>query len=123
MRPFHRTCLALMVAGIACATAGSARSATIDEQRSAFREVYPAAERGEWEPIEEKRPFLESYVLWPDLKAAWLRAHLDDAAAEVQQFLKEYGQLKAARDLRYRLALHLANEKRFPEYLEIYRRW
>ncbi|HEX5764989.1 MAG TPA: transglycosylase SLT domain-containing protein [Woeseiaceae bacterium] len=118
MRPLSRTCLALMVASIACA----APAATIDEQRAAFREVYPAAERGEWEPIEEKRPVLEDYVLWPDLKAAWLRSHLDDAR-EVEQFLEQYGSLKAARELRYRLALRLANEKRFPEYLEIYRRW
>lgn len=99
------------------------RAATIDEQRSAFREVYPAAERGDWEPVEARRTVLEDYVLWPDLKAAWLRVHLDDAATDVRQFLEQHGSLKAARELRYRLALHLANQKRFPEYLELYRRW
>jgi soluble lytic murein transglycosylase len=121
MRPLARTCLALMVASFACTT--PARSATLDEQRSAFRETYPAAERGEWEPVEEKRDVLENYVLWPDLKAAWLRARLDDAETEAQQFIDKYGSLKVAGELRYRLALHLANEKRFPEYLEIYRHW
>ena len=122
MRPLPRICLALMVASV-WAIPAAARPASIDEQRLAFREVYPAAERGEWERVEEKRHLLEGYVLWPDLKAAWLRTHLDDTETEVQQFLDQYGSLKPARELRYRLALHLANEKRFPEYLALYRRW
>jgi soluble lytic murein transglycosylase len=95
----------------------------LDDQRAAFREVYPAAERGDWEPVREKESLLRQYVLWPDLKAAWLRAHLDDAAVEVRQFLDEYGTSKPARELRYQFALRLAAKEHFPEYLELYRRW
>jgi soluble lytic murein transglycosylase len=95
----------------------------LDDRRAAFREVYPAAERGDWEPVREKESLLRQYVLWPDLKAAWLRAHLDDAAVEVRQFLDEYGTSKPARELRYQFALRLAAKEHFPEYLELYRRW
>jgi soluble lytic murein transglycosylase len=95
----------------------------LDDRRAAFREVYPAAERGDWEPVREKEVLLREYVLWPDLKAAWLRAHLDDATAEVRQFLDEYGASKPARELRYQFALRLAAKQHFPEYVELYRRW
>jgi soluble lytic murein transglycosylase len=96
---------------------------TLDEQRAAFREVYPAAERGDWEPVRAKQSLLEAYVLWPDLKAAWLRSNLSGTSAEIERFLDEYGTLKPARELRYRYALHLADAQRLSEYLEIYRRW
>lgn len=115
--------LAVIVATAFCSSSAAVSAATLDEQRSAFREVYPAAERGDWEPAREKQAILEDYVLWPDLRAAWLRAHLDDAATEVRQFVERYPSLKPARELRYRLALHLAEVKRFPEYLAIYDRW
>jgi soluble lytic murein transglycosylase len=120
--PRTRLAPAVLVAAL-IGSAPAAPAGTLDDQRAAFREVWPAAERGDWEPVREKEALLQEYVLWPDLKAAWLRAHLDDAAAEVQQFLEDYSTLRAARELRYKLALHLAKQERFPEYLEIYRRW
>jgi soluble lytic murein transglycosylase len=95
----------------------------LEEQRAAFRDVYPAAERGEWEPVRAHVSLLKDYVLWPDLKATWLGAHLDDQADEIGKFLEQYETLKPARELRYRLALHHAAEERFPEYLGMYRRW
>lgn len=68
---------------------------------------------------------LGDYVLWPDLRAAFLRATLsgnrDDG--EVRQFLDQYGTLKPARELRYRYSLQLATEDRMPEYLAIYRQY
>lgn len=98
-------------------------AATLEEQRAAFRDVYPAAERGDWEPARANESLLKGYVLWPDLRATWLQAHLDDEADEVGAFLEHYGTLKPARELRYRLALHLADTERYAEYLEMYRRW
>jgi len=95
----------------------------LDEQRAAFREVYPAVERGDWEPAARKEALLREYVLWPDLRAAWLRAHVDDAAADVRPFLEKYGTSKPARELRYQFALRLAAKQQFPEYLELYRSW
>lgn len=124
MKSLIRTCRApvmlgaiLMFGAPAVAIAGA-----LDDQRAAFREVYPAAERGDWEPVREKESLLRRYVLWPDLKAAWLRAHLDDAA-EVRQFLEEYRTSKPARELRYQFALSLAAKQRYPEYLELYRQY
>ncbi|HZD54261.1 MAG TPA: lytic murein transglycosylase, partial [Woeseiaceae bacterium] len=89
--------LALLAFGTATADDG------LEASRQAFREAYPAAERGEWAPARERRALLKDYVLWPDLKAAWLEARLgsvDDA--EVRRFLDTWGELKPARELRYR---------------------
>jgi soluble lytic murein transglycosylase len=100
-----------------------ASAGTLEEQRTAFRDVYPAVERGEWEPARAREALLRDYVLWPDLRATWLRANLDHAAVEIREFLAEHGMLRPARELRYGFALHLAAEEHFPEYLELYRRW
>ena len=124
MKSLLRTCPAPAMFGaiLMCGAPAMAIADALDEQRAAFREVYPAAERGDWEPVREEEMLLREYVLWPDLKGAWLRAHLDDAA-EVRQFLEEYGTSKAARELRYQFALRLAAKEHYPEYLELYRRW
>ena len=120
MGPLKPACLLL-----ALALSGfhvNAGASTLEEQRAAFRDVYPAVERGEWEPARAKEALLKDYVLWPDLRAAWLRAKLDETT-EIEKFLDQNDTLRPARELRYRLALHLAREERFAEYLEIYRRW
>ena len=48
------------------------------EQRALFERVYATVERGDWSPVEalapNERRILEKYSLWPDLRAAWLRA-------------------------------------------------
>jgi len=120
MRPLKHACLllALALSGVHV----DAGAATLEEQRAAFRDVYPAVERGEWKPVRAKQALLENYVLWPDLRAAWLRARLDETT-EIEKFLEQHGTLRPARELRYRFALQLAREERFAEYLEIYRRW
>jgi soluble lytic murein transglycosylase len=126
MQPVRRLNLALVlpVAAFGCGLSAAVPAATIDLQRAAFREVYPAAERGDFEPAAAKESLLKTYVLWPDLKAVWLRAHLDaEDPAPIHEFLEQYGTLKPARELRYHFALHLAAKGRFPEYLEIYRRY
>ncbi len=66
----------------------------------------------------------ESYVLWPDLRATYLRATLTNADHdEINAFLSHYGVLKPARELRYQFALHLMAEDRMSEYLDLYRQF
>lgn len=103
----------------ACAIA----DAGLEERRAAFRSAFEAAELGDWAPAAAQQPLLEDYVLWPDLRAAWLRAKLDEVpASEVQAFLQRYGDLRPARELRYRLALQLAANDQWPEYVDLYDR-
>lgn len=92
----------------------------ISAQRAAFKAVYPAAERGEWAPVAAQADLLQDYVLWPDLRAAWLRAKGSREEAETRRFLDTYGTLKPAREIRYRYARRLARQGRHAEYLEIY---
>ena len=101
-------------------------AATLEEQRAAFREAWPRAELGDWEPAAARAGVLRGYVLWPDLRAAWLAARLrgDDAQsvyAEARAFIEENAGSRPAADLRYRLALALAAE-RPREYLALYDR-
>lgn len=96
----------------------------IEEKRAAFRAALPAAERGNWQAAEQYEHLLRSYVLWPDLRAAYLKSRLKDIEhAEVRSFLDRYGMQKPARELRYEFALHLADEGHPQEYLEIYRQY
>lgn len=95
-------------------------SASLDKQREAFREVYPAAERGDWKPAADRADVLEDYVLWPDLRAAYLRTRLGKNDDRIRDFLHSYRKLKPARELRYRYSLHLAENARHTEYLQLY---
>lgn len=93
----------------------------LEDQRQAFRDVYPAAERGDWTPVAAHESLLRDYVLWPDLRAAYLRRRLGkNKNAEIFAFLEQYGRLKPARDLRYRLALQLAADNKHEEFLTLY---
>ena len=57
-----------------------AQATEIEQQRELFQSVYETVERGDWSPVDgltvSERELLERYVLWPDLRAAWLRANL-----------------------------------------------
>ena len=90
------------------------------KQREAFRAAHTVAERGDWTEAEKHASVLESYVLWPDLRATYLRTQLDSADAEVRGYLDRFGRLKPARELRYRYALHLGAEERFEDFLDLY---
>lgn len=92
---------------------------SLDVQRQAFRDVYPAAELGNWEAVAARADVLEDYVLWPDLQAAWLRRHLAEEE-RVERFLERYRDLKPAREIRYRHAQRLARLGRHREFLAIY---
>lgn len=96
----------------------------LEQQRSAFRAVRADVELGNWQPARQYEALLKNYVLWPDLRAIFLRANLKNADhGEIETFLHQYGVLKPARELRYRYALHLANEDRLPEFLGIYQQF
>ena len=102
-----------------------AQAAEIDQQRELFKRVYETVERGDWSPVDgltlSERELLERYVLWPDLKAAWLRTNLKKTTpAEIDAFLDQYGTLRPARDLRYRKALSLAKSGDLAGYQKIY---
>ena len=112
----------LLIGGIAAADAGP--TATLDAQRAAFREVFPEAELGNWQPADQRTDLLRDYVLWPDLRGAFLRATVAGGNdAEIREYLDRYGTLKPARELRYRYALTLAAAERFADFLEIYRQY
>jgi soluble lytic murein transglycosylase len=112
----------LFVSALACTTANAA---DIEQQRALFKQVFATVERGDWSPVDSlsaaNRELLEQYVLWPDLRAAWLRANLKKAAyGEVNAFLDEYDTLRPARQLRYRFALQLARSGDLEDFQSIY---
>jgi soluble lytic murein transglycosylase len=110
--------------GMATTHQSDRETLSLDLQRAAFREVYPSAARGDWTPVVEKSPLLQSYILWPDLRGAYLRASIDRVdASEIRSFLSRYGALKPGRELRYRYALQLAKDGQNSAFLELYRQY
>ena len=98
---------------------------TIEQQRELFRQVYETVERGDWSPVEHLDPadrqLLQDYLLWPDLRATWLRVNLKTVdTAEVEDFLSHYGALRPGRQLRYRYALTLAHDGDLEDFQRIY---
>jgi len=115
--------LLIAVFSVAAPSAADAATASLVEQRAAFREAYAEAERGSWERAENLAEQLAEYPLWPDLRAAYLRAALAAGDDEgILEFVEAYPALRVARDLRYRLALRLGQDQRFPEFLTLYDR-
>ena len=103
---------------------GASDQKVIEQQRAAFRTALVEVERGNWQPVQQYEELLKAYVLWPDLRATYLRASLKNADhGEIDAFLNRYGVLKPARELRYRYALHLAAEGRMSEYLTVYKQF
>ena len=114
---------AVLVAALLVALPATA--ADIDKQRALFKDVYETVERGDWSPVDglsaSDQKLLQQYVLWPDLRATWLRANLGRVpTAEVDAFLQLYGTLRPVRDLRYRQALFFAKKGDLPGYQKIY---
>ncbi len=102
-------------------------AADFEAERALFMGVYESVERGDWSAVEgltdAERRALEDYVLWPDLRAAWLRANLENVTrAEIDAFLEQYGNLRPARDLRYRHAVRLGRRGNLAEFRELYDR-
>ena len=114
-----------VVLAIALVTLPGIAAADIAKQRELFKDVYETVERGDWSPVDglsaSERKLLEQYVLWPDLRATWLRANLKSApAAEVDAFIQQYGTLRPARELRYRQAMLLARDGDLAGFRRIY---
>lgn len=110
-----------LFASICIGSASHATSAKIDTQRQAFRDIYAAVERGDWAPAAANRSLLSDYVLWPDLRAAYLRTRLDKGEnEEIRAYLDQYGTLKPARELRYRFARQLAADGKYGAFLALY---
>jgi soluble lytic murein transglycosylase len=96
----------------------------LEQRRSVFRTIYADVERGNWQMAAQYEELLRDYVLWPDLRAVYLRTRLDETdTSEVQAFLDQYGTLKPARELRYRFVLALARDEKLAEYLAIYQQY
>ncbi len=125
----HLRLLTLLLSLLSCSVtqislANDEPEETIEQQRAAFRAVVAEVEKGNWQPVQAYEKLLQDYVLWPDLRAIYLRATLKSADhREIKAFLDTYGVLKPARELRYRYAMQLAAENRLPEYLDIYRQF
>lgn len=99
----------------------AATTPTIETQRQVFRDIYPAVELGDWSPAAANESLLIGYALWPDLRAAYLRTRLKKGDnEEILGFLSQYGTLKPARELRYRLALQLAADNEHSAFLSLY---
>ncbi len=122
------TSLRLGLAAVALWFTSSIQGAEIDQQRELFQRVYANVERGNWAAVEllssAEQQSLAQYPLFPDLRAAWLRATIKTVDhGVIDEFLDHYGVLKPARDLRYRYALHLAAVGDLSAYLKIYKQF
>jgi soluble lytic murein transglycosylase len=122
LRPHYLAAALCAASGLA----GSASAADSTEQlRELFRSTYDAAELGNWDAFETltdaEQQALRAYVLWPDLRAAWLRANLKRVnPEEIEPFLQEFGALKPGRELRYHYALALAARGDLQSFHAIY---
>ncbi len=113
--------LTALLASMVCGIASADPAPSLEQQRQAFREAYPAAELGDWAPAAERAHLLEQYILWPDLRAAYLRTRAGTVEqATVDAFLERYGALRPGRELRFRHALQLAAAQQRTAYLDIY---
>ena len=113
------------VLAAALLVASPSGAADIDRQRELFKSVYETVERGDWSPVDglsaSDLQLLQTYVLWPDLRATWLRVNLKTIpAVDIDAFLQQHGTLRPARELRYRQALFFAKQGDLSSYQSIY---
>ena len=102
-----------------------AQATEIEQQRELFQSVYETVERGDWSPVDglsaSEQALLQQYVLWPDLRATWLRANLRTTpAADIDAFMQQHGTLRPARELRYKQAMMLARDGDLGGFQRIY---
>ncbi len=115
----------LVILAAIAAPAAFGQPEPIERQRELFRSVIETVERGDWSVVEalprSDIQLLQQYTLWPDLRATWLRANIDQVSAiEVNAFVQQYGSLRPARELRYRFALNHIRDGDLPGFLRIY---
>ena len=117
--------IAVCLLGMTALPAAARTDAELHQQRALFRAVYADAELGTWKSVEaltaDEKALLRNYVLWPDLRAAWLKSNIRTRRdSEIDTFLLQYGTLRAARELRYRQALNFVRKGRLDKYLSVY---
>ena len=120
-----RLSVGILILACLAAPAAFAQSESIERQRELFRTVHETVERGDWSVVTDLPPpdgqLLQNYVLWPDLRATWLRANIDSvSASQIDAFVQQYGTLKPARELRYRFALNQVRQDDLSGFLRIY---
>ncbi|HNP65207.1 MAG TPA: transglycosylase SLT domain-containing protein [Woeseiaceae bacterium] len=126
--PCRLPLLAALLIGSLTLCAPARAASDIERQRALFQTVFETVERGDWSVVDglsaPDRQMLEQYVLWPDLRASWLRANIKSVdTAKIDAFVQQYGTLKPARELRYRHALQIASDGNLPGYLRIYEQY
>jgi soluble lytic murein transglycosylase len=95
----------------------------LEAQRAAFRQALGFAERGRWDRVEPHLPLLEPYVLYPELRGAWLRATLSQRSrAELESFIDAYEDHPAAREVMVRWLSVLASREDWAGYDRVYTR-
>ena len=65
-----------IICGLLVVCASAHADPLIEQQRDTFRAAYPDAELGIWSLSDNDEQQLKNYVLWPDLRAAYIRAGL-----------------------------------------------
>ncbi len=126
MTPLFTAVRCCLLASVLWAATAEARD--IERQRELFRETYAEVERGNWDVVDQLAAddirLLGDYVLWPDLRATWMRANINTVPeTEIDAFVQQYGTLKPARELRYRHALNFVRHNDLAGYLRIYERF
>ncbi len=121
-------CRAVAAIVLAAGLSVAAADTGVEQQRTLFKAVHPAAELGDWSAFTglsaAEQQSLRDYVLWPDLRATYLRAALGRTPAdEIDGFLEQYGALRPARELRYRYALWLAQRGDRDGFRSLYERF
>lgn len=116
--------LFIAVGGLAGnAWAGADPVARLEAQRAAFRVAWPEAERGRWDRVEPHLALLESYVLYPELKSAWLRATISARdPSELNAFLDALEGHPVAREVMLRWLSVLAAREDWAGFDRVYRR-
>ncbi|MBT8143542.1 MAG: hypothetical protein KJO55_02510, partial [Gammaproteobacteria bacterium] len=95
--------------------------ARLEQQRQAFRDVWPAVTAGDRQPLQRNETLLADYPLYPDLQAAWLRTQVGKVADdEINRFLSTSDPGSLANSLRYRWTRSLARRAQWQDYLAQY---
>ncbi len=102
--------------------AGPAPGARLEDQRAMFLQAEKALQRGVMSDYRSLRAGLSNYPLYPYLDYEELASRLDTAGTdEIERFLKTYQATPLAPRLRANWLNQLAKQKRWQDYLRLYR--
>ncbi|NNF41331.1 MAG: hypothetical protein HKN64_08110, partial [Woeseiaceae bacterium] len=91
--------LLLCIAVLFASPAMPGMPSELEQQRQLFTQVIEVAERGDWSAFRKlpaaDQQRLRQYVLWPDLRAAYLQKRLANVpVADIEAFLDQHGSLR-----------------------------